>query len=413
MTAGRRASQRTLSRRAFVRAAAGAAALAASGAASGTLAGCSSNSSEDISVLEVASSDVVTLDDFTEYESSSYYTIDDVGSFNDGLLLSASDSDIAATLCTGESADPINSVGLINLSSGAFSRVLTQAIADADGFSFLNVTASSELLVWVESNFLTSEWRVYCATISTTSLSIGQATQLDSGDADYDAPEIAAIGSTAYWIVQPAADGSKTEEDSYLKLSAAGSEASVLHTSHGRFNGSLATSGTVLTAMPRAEADSGVYYQLTAWQSGTGEVLATQVMPKSFKPLCAVYMGGSFSFCIEAAYDYGDGIADVGTYYQLDDGTWLRLTRQPVAPAGLCNGWLVSKSGSRTALVDLVNRGYLTIDAPEDCADYGDYPVCAGESEAVCVYAHVTQEDDEGTETSSTYVRRIVPKAQS
>lgn len=92
-------------------------------------------------------------------------------------------------------------------------------------------------------------------------------------------------------------------------------------TSEGRFNGGLSVSGQVLTAMPRAKASSGVYYELTAIAAGSGSVVASQVMPHSFRPSNAIYMNNAFAFTIPASYDYGGGIANVGTYYPIAGNT--------------------------------------------------------------------------------------------
>ena len=400
-----------LTRRGFVRgsvkALASCAALATFGGAFG-LAGCSSDDGDsEIQVLDVPENAVVTLDSFNEYENASRYCeVSTIGTFNQGTLLSASNSRVAAALCPGDTADPLNTIGLIQLRTGRLATVLDQAVGHDDGYTFYNATASEELLVWVESNFLTSDWAVYCATLDAERMSIGQPVQVDTGNADYDAPEIAAIGPSAYWIVQPAEDGERTNEDSLLKASSGGSAAAVIHTSHGRFNGGLTVSGQVLTAMPRADTESGIYYQLTAFQSGTGAVIASQILPRSFRPTCAVYMNNAFAFSIGASYDYGGGIANVGTYYPLDASTWLRLTRQPVTAPGLCQGWLFSKSGSRTALVDLEGRGYLTVDAPSGAAEYGDYPVAVGECDRIYVYATVSEVED-SEEITHVEVRSI------
>jgi len=183
----------------------------------------------------------------------------------------------------------------------------------------------------------------------------------------------------------------------------------VAYTSHGRFNGGLSASGNTVTCMPRADV-GGVYYQLTALQGGS--VVATQIMPRSYRPGSAIYMGGSFAFSIPASYDYGGGISHVGTYYPMPNGQWLRLTRQPVTPPGLCNGWLFCKSGARTVFVDMKNQKYFTVDAPGNSLNHGDYSVSFGEVDAVCTYASIDKtEDDE--RKRYVQVRRIEPKAVS
>ena len=69
----------------------------------------------------------------------------------------------------------------------------------------------------------------------------------------------------------------------------------------------------------------------------------------------------------------------MGTYIAVGDGTWLRLTRTPVTPAGKINGWLFCKSSSRTVFVDIKKQRYFTISAPSGSEDYGDYSITTGE----------------------------------
>lgn len=398
-----------LTRRAFVGGALalGASALAVPGA--GALAGCSRGSDDDaVHPLDVATNAVVSLEAFSQLKHPSRrYTATEVITLDAGTQLFGTGTQVAAALCTGSSARPLMTASLLDLSSGKLEQVLDAAVLDSDGCTITSLRASDALLVWTESNFLTGDWAVYSAEIDPDALTLGTPAQLDQGTADYDVPEIACIGSNAYWIVQPAEDGARTSEDSLLKVGAAGA-ASVLHTSHGRFNGGLSTSGNVLTAMPRADT-SGVYYQLTAFQAGSGAAGATQVMPRSFKPTCAVCMDGAFSFGIGASYDYGGGIASVGTYYPLSGGEWLCLERTPVTPAGLCRGWFFCKSGSRTVFVNLQKRTYFTVDAPDGATSYGDYSICTGEVDALYNYATVSRVKG-SKQVKSVVVRRIRPR---
>lgn len=399
------------SRRDFLRLGAGALASAAVLGAPALLTGCGKGSGSDgPDVLEVLSSDVVTLDAFAEIsDTTGYFEVKELAQYPKGTMLFASEDVTAAALCTGETASPLSTCSLVNLETGVMSPVLERAVNHDTGFSIFAVRASRELLAWVESNYLTADWMVYCASIS-DGKTIGQPVKLDEGNAEYDTPELAVIGTAAYWIVQPAEDGPRTSEDSLLKVAAGGSRSSTLITSHGRFNGGLSVSGNVLTAMPRAETSSGVYYELTAISAGSGATIATQVMPHSFRPSNAIYMNNAFAFTIPASYDYGGGIANVGTYYPIAGSSWLRLARQSLTPPGLCNGWLFAKSSSRTVFIDTREQQYFVVNAPDGCTDYGDYSVCVGEVARVCNYATVNRYV--GTErTTSVVLRSIVPIA--
>lgn len=398
-----------LSRREFLRLGGGALACATVLGAPAVLTGCSGGSDKNTpSALEVSANDVVTLDAFAEIEDpTGYYEVKDLAQYPKGTMLFASEDVTAAALLTGETASPLSTCSLVNLENGAMTPALDRAVNHDVGYSIFAVRASRELLVWVESNYLTSDWMVYCATISDGKLT-GQPVKLDEGNGEYDTPEIAVIGTAAYWIVQPAENGPRTTENSYLRVASGGSRSSDMITSEGRFNGGLSVSGQILTAMPRAKASSGVYYELTAIAAGSGSIVATQVMPHSFRPSNAIYMNNAFAFTIPASYDYGGGIANVGTYYPIAGSSWLRLARQSLTPPGICNGWLFAKSSSRTVFIDTNNQQYFVVDAPDGCADYGDYSVCTGEVSRVYNYATVNRYT--GSErTTQVVLRSIVP----
>lgn len=381
-------------------------ALAALGAAA-LLSGCGDDDSNagSLDVLEVAKDAVVTLDSFKEItKPTRYYSVSTLATLAAGSQLFASEGEVAAVFTPGETSSPLSTVSLMDMASGTTEVVLPQAVGHDEGFSIYEVRCSDSLLLWVESNYLTASWRVYSAKIASGALSIGDPVLLDEGDVQYDAPEIEVAGEQAYWIYQPAEDGEHTSEDSYLKTSSGAAAPAVVITSHGRFNGGLSVSDRVVTCMPRADASSGVYYALTAVNGGG--IVAQQVLPRSFRPTTAIYVNNAFSFGIGASYDYGEGIANVGTYYPLGNGTWLRLIKQPLAPLGVCNGWLFCKSGSRTVFVDPGKRRYFTVNAPSDCADWGDYSVRMGATSSVVNYTTITKVS-QGKKTASTQVRRI------
>lgn len=400
-------SRLQVSRRGFLRLGSAALASAAVLGAPAILSGCSGRSNDSsLNVLDVSTNDVITLDAFSEIEDpSSYYEVKDIAQYPKGTMLFASEDVTAAAFCTGIEADPLSTCALVALETGIMTPALEQAVNHDTGFNISSVRASKELLVWVESNYLTSEWMVYCASISEGKLT-GQPVRLDEGTGEYDTPEIAVIGNSAFWIVQPAENGPRTSEDSFLRVAAGGSRSSDLIISHGRFNGGLSVSGQILTAMPRAESSSGVYYQLTAIAAGTGSPIATQVMPHSYKPSNAIYMNNAFAFTIPASYDYGGGISDVGTYYPIAGDLWLRLARQSLTPPGICNGWLFAKSSSRTVFIDMAEHQYFVVSAPDGSEDYGDYSVCTGEVPRVYNYATVNKYE-EAQKTTNVLLRSI------
>ena len=381
----------------------------ASVGASLTLSACGSDSSSEntAEVLSVKSDQVVTLDAYAEVKKpQKYYKIEELIKIPGEAILFSSDGKVAAVLQAGESASPLNIVSLLNLSTGSLTQVLQKPVSYDEGYDIFEVRCSKSLIIWVESNYLTSAWRVYVASVSSGGTSIGSPVLVDEGDAEYDAPELAVVGSQAYWIVQPAESGTKTKEDSYLKTSS-GSASGTVITSHGRFCGGLSVSGSTLTAMPRADM-SGVYYQMTSVEGGS--VVSTTVLPRAYKPNGAIFLNGGFAFGISASYDYGDGISNVGTYYPIGQGNWLRLIRQPITVPGLSNGWLFCKSGSRTVFVDVDNKSYFTINAPDGCTDYGDYSVQFGKVGTIYNFATISKLSKNNTPSKYVLVRKITLK---
>ena len=383
--------------------AAGLAAVAAVGAAVAA-SGCSSGSGSkgpQLDVLEVPVSAVTTLESYKEVTNpSKLYALEEELSLPRGSQLFGSGSKRAAVLVPGASSRPLSSVALLELSTMSMHTVLEEPVGQDEGFNFHELRCSDGLLLWVESNFLTDAWRVYSASIAEDGASVSEPVLLDEGDGEYDAPEIAVAANQAYWIVQPAEAGSKTQEDSLLKTNGG-----IAFTSRGRFNAGLSTSGNTLVCMPRAEATGTVYYQLTAIQGGG--VIASQVLPHGFRPNTFTYVDGRFSFGIPAGYDYGDGIANVGTYLSLGDGSWLRLTRTPVTPAGRVGGWLFCKSSSRTVFVDAAKKRYFTINPPSGSESYGDYAVRTGELDDT-LYLYSTVKDTGSKKSSRKVVLRSV-----
>ena len=384
-------------------AAVGAAALAAVGAAV-TVTGCSGRSSENApDVLEVATNSVVTLESYKEIKKpENYYTANTILELDAGTQLFSSGGNVACATAPGSSARSLTQVNLMGLASERYVTALAEAQGKDDGYVIHEARCSDSLLVWIECNYLTDEWRLYSASINEGDLSLGSATVLDEGNDDYDVPEIAVVDSQAYWIVQPTEGGPKTSEDSLLKTNGG-----VAYASHGRFNGGLSVSGKSVVCMPRYDSSASVYYQLTAIQAGG--VVASQVLPHGFRPSTFTYVNGAFSFGISAGYDYGDGISNVGTYFSVGDGTWLRLTRTPVTPAGHINGWLFCKSAGRTVFVDTKKQRYFIVSAPSGSEDYGDYSTATGELDGkLFVYSTVAQIKKNKTQRK-VVVRAIEP----
>ncbi|MEG0096725.1 MAG: Tat pathway signal protein, partial [Raoultibacter sp.] len=78
---------------------------------------------------------------------------------------------------------------------------LEAALGQSEGFEVYDARASELGMIWTEANILEGTWRVYAASLSATTL--GKPALLDQGDAQWEAPTIAAVGDSAFWQCLP------------------------------------------------------------------------------------------------------------------------------------------------------------------------------------------------------------------
>ena len=299
--------------------------LAAGGAAIANVVGDGEGNSGDVPTLTVPGNAVTTLSADSENFSQ---TADDAplvqnaGAYDlpFGTLLWSSNDVNAACLIPTSGANPLTTVGIMNLSTGGVTTVLEQARDQAAGFDIYDVRCSQTGMVWTEANILQGVWRVWAAPLSVDG-ALGSPIQLDEGDSAWETPSIAAAGDAAFWQCLPKANGVAATANSCVKRAAFGSsEVGTVYESEGRMATPLYALADAVVCTPRA-ATSGTYYQLTCLDAASGTVTDQVTLPASMRPLEAGYGPTGFSFCFEAAYNYGDGIAGVGTYTPLSEGT--------------------------------------------------------------------------------------------
>lgn len=402
-----------ITRRHFVIGAVGIAALAAAGVGVSTLAERMRDSSADnIEVLAVPEDAVTTSDACTEAEAESCMSL--VGSFEltYGTQLWTSGDDVAACLVPGETSTPLSTVQLLWLSSGQAVTVLEQAVGQSEGFNIYDVRATSAGAIWVEADILDGTWRVYTAALSDGTLREPMLVE-ERSSADWETPQIAAVGSTMYWQILPQTDGSASTEASLLRAAAPGSaDARTVYESIGRMATPpyAAANGVVIT--PRAATPS-VNYQLTLIEEGTDAVLDTMVLPQSMRPLEAGYGETGFMFSFDAIYNYGDGISQLGTYVPLDNASggdysaasWFRYARNPTAPPCWCGRYFVVKATSSVVCIDLASNTYASLGVESGADDYGDYLASTGESGTVVTYSNIDNNPLEGEARTCCLVR--------
>lgn len=381
-------SRPVFSRRGFLRGVVGAGALAAAG----SLAGCHKGTDGSAGLM-VPSSSLVTTDDLEEAWFDDVLSCDVDVDLDLGTMAWGIDDQYALLMQTGEGARPLNTLGLFNLQSGSVSSLLDQAVGADEGFDIYEARASSDLLLWTEVNYSTYDWRVYCSPLD-SSMGMGSNTLYDQGPADFMPPLLCACGDQAVWTVSPDEEGAHAKDGSVVKarsLSEGGDRR--LANPRGYLLAIPERSDGVVTTVMRADTDS-TNYQLLAQRPGSGEVVSQVIMPPSVRPMDAILLDGRFAFQIEASFSSNSAIAQMGTYFDIGDGRYLRINRVPSCTPALHGGWLITKSGKATLCIDPAGGRYVIVDAPPHSLGHGDYLATSGACGRFLVYSTVTDEND-------------------
>lgn len=407
-----------LTRRHFLYGALGVGALAAAGGVTSAVSQMQAENSSDGSVLSVPESAVITSEDCTLIEdySSAMRLIGDF-ELPYGTLVWSSCDTMAACLLPTDGAKPLTQVGLLTFSNGVCPIVIDQAVGQNEGFEIYDVRANEHGVVWTEADILDGVWRIYSAVWD--GVSLGEPALLEEGGGDWETPLLAAAGNYAWWQVLPKADGAARAEDSRLMRARFGaSEADTAYVSHGRMCTPpyALSDGVVIT--PRAEASS-VRYQLTLIDAENGEVRDHMTLPTSMRPLEAGFGNTGFSFSFDAIYNYGDGIANLGTYTprQQTDGEnasnapWFRFPRTPSAAPAWCGNWFMVKSTRSVCGVNFADNAYFALDVPNGSDTYGDYLASTGANSVVVTYANVDHQPIDGAAIHCCNVRVWAPVA--
>ena len=375
--------------------------------------------SNEIFTLEVPESAVSSSNDLGDAQPvENHMTLSGSYDLPYGTLLWSSDDQVAACLLPGESANPLCQVGLLWLGSGTLTTMLEAPQGAAEGFQIYDVRATTKGIVWVEADILENAWRVYTASLSEQA-TLGQPTLAEEGGGDWETPSIAVVGDTAFWQVMPKPDSEAAAEDSQLKsVPFGGSEPSVVWSSPGRFATPPYACADALVIAPRVDT-SGVYYQLTRIDCATSNVTDTLTLPRNMTPLEAGYGNTGFMFSFDAIYDYGGGIANLGTYCPAQDtqggnynaAPWFRFARTPSAAPSWCGSYFVVKSTTSVCGVDLSSGVWFTLGMENGSDDYGDYLATTGSGSLIVTYANIDHTPLSGEHTHCCRVRIWRPLA--
>ncbi len=439
-----------LTRRHFLYGAAGLAALAVVGTGGYVIDQVTGNDSGSNPTLSVGEGETFTTEDCTLIENSNNaMQLVTVKELPYGTLVFASDDTWAACLIPTEEAKPLTQVGLLSLTSGTCNVLIKKAVGQDEGFEIYDVRACSGGIIWAEADIMDGLWRVYSAT--TDGGSIGEPVLLEEGDGNWEMPTLAASAGYAWWQLLPHLNGELTTENSKLKRAPFGSSATEeVYLSNGRMCTPVyaAAGGVVIT--PRAQT-SGTYYQLT-YIDASGKPVDALVLPSSMKPIEAGYGPKGFTFAFDAIYNYGGGIANLGTYTsasaagvtanvrasaaataeaiaaegesaaenpapapvselvesgaeKYSHGTWFRFPRTPTAAPAWCGKWFIVKSTTAVCGVDLENRQYFTLEVKSGSDDYGDYLATTGDRSRIVTYSNIDHVPLEGDPQKCCLVR--------
>ena len=392
-------SEILLSRRQLLFGAAGLAGIAAVGGATAAIGGA--DSGDQVASLSVGESDVFTLDDCAEVP------VDDVmvklGEYKlpYGSLVWAGCDTVCACLKPTEKASPLVRASLLDITSGSESTVLSKADGRKEGFEIYDIRASDDGAIWTEANILTGEWRVLVAAISMMELQ--EHHQVDAGDASTEMPTLAAIGANAYWQVVPveppedAEDPDEGETQVRMVPFAAPADAKTIYTAPGRCETALAPAtneqGVVVT---RRHPEARSHRQMLL-VGPDGSELDEITFPSRMVPMEACYGASGFAFSFESIYNYGDGIANLGTYTpqakpdagQYSNRSWFHFTRTPSMPPSWCDGWFMVKSTSAVVGIDLASKRYVVFPTDNNAEAYGDCLASVGDNGTVVIFTNI------------------------
>ena len=393
-------SEILLSRRQLLYGVAGLVGIAAVGGAATAVGNMNENRNE-VESLTVAESDVFTLDDCAEVPTKDVMTLISEYKLPYGSLVFSGNDTIAACLRPTEKASPLVTASILNITSGFESTVLEKADGQSEGFEIYDIRASEEGVIWTEANILTGDWRVFVGAISMMELQDHH--QVDEGDASLEMPTLAAIGMNAFWQVVPVEpsedEGDAQELETQVRMVAFNkpSDVKTIYTAAGRCATALmpanAEQGVVVT--PRhAEAQSHRQMLLVG---ADGKVADSATFPSRMVPMEACYGASGFAFSFESIYNYGDGIANLGTYTpqakpeggQYSNRSWFHFTRTPSMPPAWCDGWFVVKSTSAIVAIDLTSKRYTIFPTDNNAEIYGDCLASIGENGTVVIFTNI------------------------
>lgn len=368
---------------------------------------------DDIATLDVPESAVTSSNDLGDAAPAEEH-MQLAGNFEltYGTLVFASCDTLACCLIPSEIANPLCTVGILWLDSGNLTTVLSSPLGQAEGFQIYDARANEHGLVWVEEDILENTWRVYSAALSAEG-ALGVPALMEEGGGDWETPSIAVAGSRAFWQVMPKEDSDSSGENSLLKAAGFGStDVRTIWSSTGRFATAPYTCVDSVVVTPRADT-TGAYYQLTRIDADSGNATDTLVLPSRMTPLEAAFGENGFMFSFDAIYNYGGGIANLGTYCPMQNAQgsdyssvpWFRFARTPSAAPAWCGDYLMVKSSNSVCGIDLASGTWFSLGVENGADDYGDYLASTGIAGSIVTFSNIDHTPLNGSHIHCCQVR--------
>ncbi|MDR2721687.1 MAG: hypothetical protein LBB35_02320, partial [Coriobacteriaceae bacterium] len=371
---------------------------------------------EEVDYLVVDEESVFNLDpDCTEVAASEHMLQLGYYELPYGTLIWASGDTIAACLFPTETSKPLTKAGILSLGSGYYWTLLEAAVGSHEGFEIYDIRATEQGIIWTEANILSDVWRIYTATFNGDD--IGEAAKVDEGDGDWETPTIAVVGNYAFWQVLPRLNGTKLTESSLLKRARFGSSnVDIMYVSEGRMSSPPYPLRDKIVITPRTNTDA-VHHQLTLLDAETGETKDKLILPSGMKPLEAGYGNTGFTFSFDGIYNYGGGIANLGTYapktskaigdYQ--EKEWFHFNRSPTAAPCWCRNYFMVKSKQMVCGIILGEKSFFSFEVESGSDNYGDYLASVGMNALAVTFANINLKAIDGTVRRCCLVRVWAP----
>ena len=416
-----------LSRRSLIASALGIGAAVATVSGGALLAGCSSqdeNQTEeliskaaqdkDVPVVEVSPEQVINGTEFEEAPVEDYIEL--VASYDlpVGSLAYQIDSISALVLLPGEERGVLRQIGILDLENGEIRIIVDKPIGTERNVVIYDARASDVRLAWVEIDLGSLKWKVYV--LPMLQKRVGDPVLVEEGGEDYEPPMLAVYDEKVYWTFMPLPSGKANLEDSYLRAIAGSQDFSAgkaypytVLTSHGRMITNPIVTDGIITVVPRVDT-TNVYYQITALNCSNDKLAGTLILPQSLRVSDAVFIDKLFTFSIDDNYKHADGLKNFGTYQQLSDGNYLRVSKPPTNAMVHFGDCLVIKSTNSIIGIDSVARKLFIIRTPPRCADYGEALIGSGKQDNIVTCSVRMKQGGRGAEAVLIRVFGMKPR---